>query len=1178
MTHRLLALWTVLMVTLGLCPAPRACHAQQSAEAELKQLRATEGLELSLFAAEPLVTNPAAIDVDTHGRVWVAEIEFYRRFADKPPADKIKVLEDTDGDGRADRATVFAEGVYCPMSICVAGPKVYVATSPDLWVYEDADGDLRADGPPKKLLTGLGGYNHDHGAHSLVLGPDHKWWMSHGDGGFDVTGIDGSHAKFQWGGVLRGELDGAQLELVAANFRNPYEVCVSSFGESFLSDNDNDGNQSTRICWLLEGGDYGWFGQPGAKVPPGTPFGEGWHFRAYTPGFVPATLVTGFGSPAGMCFYEGDAFGPALKNVPWHCDPGPREVRAYPHRPHGYGMQADSRVLVSSQGDDYFRPDDVCAAPDGTLYLADWYDGGVGGHAYNNPAQGRIFRIVPAGGAPQRREKPGPYDSVADAILGLQSPNLATQFLAREFLLAAGDKSLDPLVELLHGPDPNLRARALWLLDRLGDPARDRVVDCLKHDDAAMRALAVRILRRHGDQYATQLAPLADDPSPEVRREVLLATRSWPDPLGLETLTKLAASYDGSDRYQLEAINVAAAKRRPQLYEALEQRGAWPLAALPLMQLLDAPRASNLLLARLADRNLSSAEQTEVLRAVATLPTSAAALAVLLTAADTKAPPELRREALAALERNLPGIWKELDHQLSGGTVVSSDNLTPADVGRALAATNQLLSDEALGPQVLSLVALRGYDPFRPQIEKLVGDNAAPLTLRVAGIEALAQLGGKSASAALVKYLNDTNGELRGAALSGAIRLQAWPALKVVLRDSDIDDDIKRQIAGQMLASPGGALVLLRLIDAEQLAAPLADEVVARAVEHADINVRVLFERFVPEERRPKRLGEAIQAADILKLAGDKERGQQIFFESTATQCKNCHTVHGRGGTLGPDLSQVGRKYERAALLETILDPSKAIAPEYVPHVLETDAGQVYVGLLLENGPQSALLVDAQNQTVRVQKSEIVALVPQTKSLMPELVLRDVSAQDAADLLAYLASLTDAVQPVTRLRVLGPFDGGDGLRLRREYLPETQLAKPDLAAEYEGLDGRKLHWESVTADNRAGFWGHDLVEYCKQRGLRGERVVCYYLVTLDSPAAQPSQLTIDSDDNCRVWLNGQEIHKFVGRRALGSSPDRVEAQLSEGRNTLVIQVENLGGPGGVSISTSSASLLRLGVE
>ncbi|HEV7226626.1 MAG TPA: PVC-type heme-binding CxxCH protein, partial [Pirellulales bacterium] len=317
----------VLMLLTG---AAAPAWAQKSPEEEVKSLQVPRGMELSLFASEPMITNPAAIDVDTQGRVWVAEIQWYRAQAKNPPADKIKVLEDTDGDGKADKATVFAEGLFAPMSICVAGDKVYVATSPDLWVYEDKNGDLKADGPPKKLLTGFGGHNHDHGAHSLVLGPDHKWWMSHGDTGFDVTGTDGSHIKFQWGAMLRGELDGGKLETAAVNFRNPYEICVNSFGEAYCSDNDNDGNFSVRICWIMEGGNYGWFGSPPPKTPPGTPFGEHWHFRGHIPGFVPATLVTGFGSPCGICYYEGDAFGPEFKNVPLHADAGPREVRAYP--------------------------------------------------------------------------------------------------------------------------------------------------------------------------------------------------------------------------------------------------------------------------------------------------------------------------------------------------------------------------------------------------------------------------------------------------------------------------------------------------------------------------------------------------------------------------------------------------------------------------------------------------------------------------------------------------------------------------------------------------------------------------------------------------------------------------------------------------------------------------------
>ena len=125
---------SALVVVLGWLCVSRAWPSFRPSE-ELKTLAAPPEIEVSLFACEPLVTNPAAIDVDTHGRVWVAEIQFYRGGAKKPPADKIKVLEDTDGDGRADKVTVFAEGLFAPMSICVAGGKVYVATSPDLWVF-----------------------------------------------------------------------------------------------------------------------------------------------------------------------------------------------------------------------------------------------------------------------------------------------------------------------------------------------------------------------------------------------------------------------------------------------------------------------------------------------------------------------------------------------------------------------------------------------------------------------------------------------------------------------------------------------------------------------------------------------------------------------------------------------------------------------------------------------------------------------------------------------------------------------------------------------------------------------------------------------------------------------------------------------------------------------------------
>jgi putative membrane-bound dehydrogenase-like protein len=985
----------ILAVALGL-PGSRAL-AQQSAEAELKTLVAAPPFEVSLFAAEPLITNPAAIDVDTHGRVWVAEIQWYRAGAKTPPADKIKVLEDTDGDGRADKVTVFADGLFAPMSICVAGDKVYVATSPDLWVYEDKDGDLRADGPPKKLLTGFGGRNHDHGAHSLVLGPDHKWWMSHGDAGFDVTGTDGSRVKFQWGAVLRGELDGSQLETVAVNFRNPYEVCVSSFGEPFLSDNDNDGNESVRICWIMEGGNYGWFGGPpfekqelNSRMSPDAPYRAHWHFRGHVPGFVPATLVTGFGSPTGICFYEGDAFGEKFKNAPLHTDPGPRECRVYRHQPAGFGMTATSEVVLSNKGDDYFRPDDICAAPDGRLYVSDWYDGGVGGHGYNNPDQGRIFMLTPAGKTLARREKPGPYANTADAIDGLKSPNLATQFLARERLLADGPASAPALVALLSDAEPNYRARALWILDRIAGESRTAVVERLRDADAAQRALAVRILRRHGAAYGDAILSLVDDPSAEVRREVLLALRTLHGEQADRALLKLAAAYDGTDRYQLEAIHIAAGDRKADLLAKLEKQGPLSAAQFPLMQALNPARAAEQILDRLAHGGLDATASKTLLDNAVNIPSLQAGWGLLGLAENRAQHAALRRTALERVVGNLNrrGDWLPMVEDERFAACLRR-LLADADLRRTALAAIGRLHLTAAGGDVLALAKANSLDPV----------------LRADAVGIVARLKPPGSADALRGLLDDSDPTVARAALRGIVDLQDIRTLRDLLASDRYPAELRAAAATRLVDSTGGALVLLRLIDENQLAGELKQSVLAKATTHPDVNIRLLYEKFVPEAERPKKLGQALTADEILSLAGDANRGGVVFNKSSAAQCKQCHAVQGFGGTLGPDLSHIGKKYERKALLETIVEPSKAIAPEFVPYVVETTGGQVHAGFVVEQTAERIVLKDVKGQQIRIPAGEIVALVRQQKSLMPELVLSEVSAQDAADLLAFLMTL-----------------------------------------------------------------------------------------------------------------------------------------------------------------------------
>lgn len=1136
---------------------------QVSPEEELKTLKAAEGMDVSLFASEPMITNPSCIDIDTQGRVWVAEIQFYRGAAKNPPADKIKVLEDTDHDGKADKVTTFADGVFAPMSICVCGDKVYAFVQGNLLVWEDKNADLVADGPPKTVVGGFSNANHDHTAHSIVVGPDHKWYMAHGDTGFNAIGTDGSKASFKFGAMIRGELDGSKLENIAVNFRNPYEICVNSFGESFCSDNDNDGNESVRICWILEGGNYGWNGGPpfgkadlDRMVPKGTPFRETWHFRGYIPGNVPSTLVTGFGSPTGICFYEGDAI-EKFKNAPLHSDPGPRVLRVYRHTPEGAGMKATSEVWLSNEGDNYFRPDDVCAAPDGSLLVSDWYDGGVGGHGYNNPTQGRIFLIKPTDKKLVRKEKPGPYNNVADAIEGLKSPNLATQFLAREKLLAEGQGSVPALQALLNDAEPNNRARALWVLDRIGGPARNLVVEQLKSQDSAFRALAVRILRRHGVEFADVILPLASDAHGEVRREVILACGNIQSEKAFKTLAALAATYDGRDRYLLEAINIAAGENKEKLYAEIESQGKLAATMLPLLQLLNPTAAATMISSRLSQSGLDDATIKSLLDTAGQIPSIDAGRGLLKIAGDGAASADLRQLALAKIVANLGGDWQAL-----------------ADEPKTLEIFKSLLGDAAIRPAMLSAIGNLGLKSLSSDVLAIATSTAATPADRQQALGVAVALNAAGAGKVLRELLGDQDAAVRQAALNAIVDMQDMKGLGEVLSSNKFAADVRQAVATRLLDSSGGALVLLRMLEANKLAADLKPTVIAMVGKHPDSNVRMLYEQYLPADQRPKKLGTSIKPEEILALKGDSARGEEIFRRSSAAQCKNCHVVQGVGGSVGPDLSMIGRKYERAALLETIMNPSKAISHEYKPFMVETVNGQVFVGFVVEKNDKQLVLKDIKGNLIRVPADEIEQLAEQQKSLMPELVLQEVSAQDASDLLAYLTTLTQGVHAVTAFRVLGPLPGG---ALNAEQEPEKSLSSPDLDAEYKRPDGKLVKWEVVSASG-VPFPSIDTVKYDQSKGLNPSNVSHYFLVNVESAAAQQVTLEIGSDDGVKAWLNGQVIHTNNSTRPLLPAQDKVAVKLVPGRNLLVFKVVNGDGGGGFMLGIRASEPIEVKTE
>src|SRR5437867_1556560 len=460
---------------------PQHSFGRDAALAEVSKMTPAAGLEVSLFACEPDVVNPCDMDIDERGRVWITEGANYRLslHADwgviRPEGDRIVVLEDTDHDGRADKSTVFYQdpSINAALGICVLGNKVIVSSSPNVFVLTDTDGDGKAD-TRELLFTDIKGFDHDHAVHAFVFGPDGKLYFNFGNAGeqlrrpaetlkhiplhgpidkeemkkgplvVDLAGNEvTSHSKpYRQGLVFRCNLDGSEFEVLGHNFRNNYEVAVDSFGTLWQSDNDDDGNRGVRINYVMEFGNFGY-----TDEMTGAAWSVGWkeaqakgaseserpdyHWYQHDPGVVPNLLQTGNGSPTGIIVYEGKLLPQVFRNQIIHCDAGPRVVRAYPVKPNGAGYKAQM-VDILTGPDSWYRPSDVCVAPDGSIYIADWHDAGVGGHNMADRVlqtmTGRIYRVAPLGHKPSVPKLD--FSTAAGCVAALQSPNHATRYLA----------------------------------------------------------------------------------------------------------------------------------------------------------------------------------------------------------------------------------------------------------------------------------------------------------------------------------------------------------------------------------------------------------------------------------------------------------------------------------------------------------------------------------------------------------------------------------------------------------------------------------------------------------------------------------------------------------------------------------------------------------------------------
>ncbi len=971
-------------------------------ENALKGLTIAPGLEVHAFATEPMLKNPTDIDVDERGRIWVCEAYNYRPAINGNPTnalgDRIMILQDNDGDGKADTAKVFYQGpeINAPLGICVLGNKVIVSQSPNVWVFYDDNGDDKAD-RKELLFTGIKGEQHDHGVHAFTFGPDGKLYFNMGNAGEtlkdkigkDVRDQDGDvigQKKYKQGMVFRCDMDGSHVECLGNNFRNPYEVAVDSYGTLWQSDNDDDGNRGTRINYVMQYGNYGYTDEmTGAgwqanrtNVEDSVPL-KHWHLN--DPGEVPNLLQTYAGSPTGIIVYEGSLLPAQFHNQVIHCDAGPNVVRSYPVTKSGAGYTAETVNILKGDKDQWFRPADVTVAPDGSLIIADWYDPGVGGHAAGDQTRGRIYRVAPP--ASKYTISKQDYSTPQGAIAALQNPNLDIRYHAFTALQQMGDKAIPELEKFwTSAQDPRMAARAFWVLVKMPKATAQKYIQqAIKLNNPDLRITGIRAAVELNMDIIGVVSALVHDANPQVRRECALALRHNKSAEAAELWATLAMQHDGKDRWYLEALGIGADRQWDKFFTAY--------------------------LAMVKDPLQHNATTDIVWRAR----TDKAVPYLAMLAADSKQPLQNRLRYFRAFDFN-PGpaksalLLKMIADNSSNDIALNKLVLHALDIKTV---TNSVVAQKAL-TEVLQ--SLNGTDEYielvtryeiKSQNENLlqlaitkphesVGKNAAGLLFHLGGSKLIWNVINGKDSAQQNNLLT---------ALAGVGSKESIDMLQTIALSNKYDMALRKQAAHKIGNSGSGEDRVLAILKDKKVPAELIPALVAGVSGAWRGSVRSEAASYLPDDGKNKTVKPEPTMPELIALKASAEDGKKIF----AAICAVCHKINTTGYDFGPGLSEIGAKLPKESLLEAIVHPSAGIGFGYEGWVLKMKDGSTLSGIISSKTETDIDIKFPGGSHQQIKTANVLTMTQMKQSMMTEGLYENMSPQDLANLLDYLEGL-----------------------------------------------------------------------------------------------------------------------------------------------------------------------------
>lgn len=1071
--------------------AGRIHEASDEAIKAIKRIRLTEGVQAGLFAAEPMLANPVAFCIDEKGRFYVAEtfrlhagatdnrqhtdwvsddlasrtvgdrIAMYKKYLKDKFAsygeeeDRIRLVEDTDRDGKADKATVFAGGFRNPADgmgsgVLARNGTVWYTCIPDLWLLRDTNGDGRAD-VRKSLHTGYGVHvaflGHD--LHGLCIGPDGKIYLSIGDRGLHVETEGRVVDCPDSGAVLRCNPDGSGLELFATGLRNPQELAFDKFGNLFTCDNNCDTGDAARWVNLVPGGDSGWrIGYQYLRSPDAGAWNTEklWHLphegqAAY---HLPPLAHIANG-PSGLTYHPGTSLLPErYRDHFFLCDfrgsASNSGIHAFSVKPRGAAFELVAREQFAWS----ILATDCDFGPDGGFYLSDWVDG------WRMPFKGRIYKLHEPSRAHdktvrevQRLLADGMAKRANDELCSLLRH--ADMRVRREAQFELASRSaLTDLKGVTQSDNQLARIHAIWGLGQIGrknGEAYQPLLTLISDKDAEIRAQAIKVLGE-GKASAAELAIVArlQDDEPRVRFFAALSLATIGHADAVPALVEMLRTNDDKDAYLRHAgmLALSSINDTKALQAAADDNAAAVrLAALLAMRRLQSPDVARFL------GDVDPRVKAEAARAINDVPINAAmpALAKLLNepaktavpapylepllfrvlnanfrlggadqaralaefAARDNVPEKLQLTALQYLGEwakpsgrdHIVGLWRPLPER-------SAD-----EAGKALQASlaGLLTASPQVRAQGILLAAKFGMKEVGPVLRGQATDRKRPAGERIESLQALEAL--KDAGlldAAKAAYADDNprvRHEGRRLLLAKAPAVEAVKELQGVL---DTGTALERQGALELLAGlkapPADAILeswMTRLLDKE--AAPeIQLDILSAARQRATPSLKKLLGRY--EATRPK--DDPVAQYREAILGGDAERGKEIFLHRSEVSCMRCHKLNGQGGEVGPDLASIGKQQPRPYLLEAIVVPNRHIAKGFESVVLVMADGKFHTGIIKSETKNEVRLITPEGKLVSVPGNQIDERL-QGKSAMPEDLIRHLSPRDVRDLVEFLS-------------------------------------------------------------------------------------------------------------------------------------------------------------------------------